>query len=707
MQSRWSDADARRAVAEWGPEHGEPLALRIYSSRLIGAEPDLVLHGGGNTSLKAPYRTLLGDTLECLYVKGSGSSLDRVGPRDFPGLDLGYLRRLEALPSLSDEEMVNQLRTHLFDAAAPNPSVEALLHAFLPHRFVDHSHADAVLALTNQPDGEKLVREALGDRGVVLPYIMPGFPLAKAVAQAARDEANVRAIVLTKHGLFTFGTDARESYERHIELVDACERFANLRSRGRGGISIGATPPAGSAPAVDLVPRAAPVLRGLLAERGLDPQAPPRRMILDWRGSPEVLAFCASAAAVTLSERGPLTPDHVIRTKALALFVEDPAWEDAIRLGKQLERAVTSYRAAYDAYFEEQVRAKGVSRTKLDSAPRVVLLPGAGALCFGKTKRDAAVAADITEHTLRTKALAEAIGRYEALSASDLFDMEYWSLEQAKLGQTAELPLERQVVLITGGAGAIGIGVGDVCAGAGAHVVLADLDEARVKAAAEKLIRNHGAGRALGVAMDVTDEASVRRAFNAACASYGGVDVVVANAGVAVVAPIADLSVSEVRRVADVNYLGVLLTLREAARIFRMQGTGGNIVVNASKNVFAPGKDFGAYSASKAAAHQIGKVAAIELAPLGVRVNLINADAVFAEGEIPSGLWQTVGPDRARSRGLPVEALPDFYRDRSLLRTRVSARHVGNAVVFFASNQTPTTGATLPVDGGIVEAFPR
>ncbi|HYB12146.1 MAG TPA: bifunctional aldolase/short-chain dehydrogenase [Myxococcota bacterium] len=705
MKSLWSDADARRAVLEWGAEHGELLALRIYSSRLIGAESELVLHGGGNTSLKAPYRTLLGETLECLYVKGSGSSLDRVGPRDFPALDLAYLRRLEALPSLADEEMVNQLRTHLFDAAAPNPSIEALLHAFLPHRFVDHSHADAVLAITNQPDGEKLVCEALGDRVVVLPYIMPGFPLAKAVAKAAREEPSRTAIVLIKHGLFTFGADARESYERHIECVDACQRFAEARARGRSAISVGPSP--AGPPAAELVARAAPVLRGLLAERGPDPEAPPRRTILDWRASPEVLAFCASGVAAPLADRGPLTPDHVIRTKALPLFVEDPAWDDASCLGKQLERAVANYRAAYDAYFEEQVRTKGVSRTKLDSAPRVVLLPGAGALCFGRTKQDAAIAADITEHTLRTKALAEAIGRYEALSLSDLFDMEYWSLEQAKLGRATERPLERQVVLITGGAGAIGIGVAEVCAGAGAHVVLADLDEPRVKAAAETVTRTHGTGRAAGVAMDVTDETSVQRAFNAACMIYGGVDVVVANAGVAVVAPIATLSVSEVQRVAEVNYLGVLLTVREAARIFRMQGTGGNIIVNASKNVFAPGKDFGAYSASKAAAHQIGKVAAIELAPLGVRVNLINADAVFAEGETPSGLWQTVGPARARSRGLPVEALPDFYRDRSLLHTRVSARHVGNAVVFFASNQTPTTGATLPVDGGIVEAFPR
>jgi NAD(P)-dependent dehydrogenase (short-subunit alcohol dehydrogenase family) len=285
--------------------------------------------------------------------------------------------------------------------------------------------------------------------------------------------------------------------------------------------------------------------------------------------------------------------------------------------------------------------------------------------------------------------------------------VEVWGPERAKLGSSTERPLERQVVFVTGGAGAIGLGVADVCAAAGAHLVLTDVDGQRAREAAARLEARHGAGSAAGLEVDVTDEASVRAGFDAACVAYGGVDVVVPNAGIALVSPIEELSGDEARRVAEVNYLGVLNTIREAARVFRLQGTGGHVVVNASKNVFAPGKDFGAYSASKAAAHQIGKIAAIELAPLGVRVNQINADAIFDEGEVRSGLWETVGPDRARRRGLDADALPEFYRQRNLLRARVRARHVGNAVVFFASNATPTTGATLPVDGGIPEAFPR
>lgn len=703
MQSRWNDPDARAAVDRWGAIAGEAVALRVYTSRLIGCEPDLVLHGGGNTSVKDSVTTLLGDHVPALFVKGSGSSLDRVEPRDLPAVDLAHLRRLRALPALADEEMVNQLRTHLFDATAPNPSVEALLHAFLPHRFVDHSHADAVLALTNQPDGEARIRDVLGDRVAVLPYIMPGFPLAKAVADAYEKEPRVVGIVLAKHGLFTFADSARESYEQHVALVDACEQ-----ALARGSAAVGRVAPApGAAAPAALAARVAPVLRGLLAEPSGDEDAPFRRVVCDWRAGEETLAFCEAPGAAALAATGPLTPDHVIRTKAAPLFVEAPAWESEDALRAQLVAAVDGYRRAYDAYFEENRRAKGVSRTKLDSAPRVVLLPGAGAFCFGRTAKDAAIAGDITEHTLRTKARAQALGRYEALPASDLFDMEYWSLEQAKLGKAQPRPLEGQVVLVTGGAGAIGAGVAEVCAGAGAQLVLADRDAARVARVAADLERRFGAGAALGVVMDVSDEASVRAGFDAACTRFGGVDVVVPNAGVALVKPVAEITAAEARSVSDVNYVGVLLTIREAARIFRLQGTGGNVVVNASKNVFAPGKDFGAYSASKAAAHQLGKVAAIELAPLGVRVNLVNADAVFGEGALRSGLWEEIGPDRARSRGMKPEDLPEYYRGRNLLKARVTARHVGEAVLFFATNRTPTTGATLPVDGGVVEAFPR
>jgi rhamnulose-1-phosphate aldolase/alcohol dehydrogenase len=703
MKSRWSDGEARELCDRYGARWGEPLALRVYTSRLIGSDPDLVMHGGGNTSVKIGQRNLLGDEVEALCVKGSGWDLDSIEPPGFPALDLAWLRRLRKLEALSDEEMVNQLRTHLFDASAPNPSVETLLHAFLPHTFIDHTHADAILALTNQPDGAGLIREALGGEVVIVPYVMPGFRLAKLAAEMFEGMPGARGMVLLKHGLFTFASDARESYERTIEYVDRAEAFVRKRSRPPAAARAAA---GGVAAAGAHMARVGPILRGLLAARGAFPDQP-RRVVLEHRATDDLLALIAAPECAALAARGPLTPDHVIRTKPKPLFVADPLLHDPEALRAQLAKEIDAYRAAYDACFAEQVRTKGVSRTKLDPDPRVLLIPGVGIVCAGKTRKDAAIAADISEHTLRIKAAAESLGRYEALDDSDLFDMEYWSLEQAKLGKEAEKPLARQVALVTGAAGAIGVGTCAELARAGAHVVLTDIDAEALERARAKVAQIAGSSACIAVGMDVTDEASVEAAFGQACRAFGGVDLVVANAGVAHVSALADTDARQFRRVMDVNLIGYFLTLRAAARVLRAQRTGGNVVVNASKNVFAPGADFGAYSASKAAGHQLGKVAALELAPLGVRVNMINADAVFGEGDVPSGLWREIGPDRARSRGLPPEKLQEFYRERNLLRAEVTGAHVGRAVVFFASNQTPTTGATLPVDGGIAAAFPR
>src|SRR5216683_323216 len=661
MKSRWSDVEAREFSDRYGARWGEAMALRVYTSRLIGKDPDLVMHGGGNTSVKMVKQNLLGDEVEALCVKGSGWDLDSIEPPGFPALDLAWLRRLRKLEALSDEEMVNQLRTHLFDASAPNPSVETLLHAFLPHTFIDHTHADAILAVTNQPDGAELIGQALGGNVVIVPYVMPGFRLAKLAAEMFEGMPGAHGMVLLKHGLFTFASGARESYERTIEYVDRAEAF--LRRRARPGTAAARAATAGAAAAGARMAQVGPLLRGLLATRGTDPDQP-RRVILEHRATDELLALIAAPECASLAARGPLTPDHVIRTKPKPLFVAEPALHDPEALRAQLGKAIDAYRAAYDAYFAEQVRAKGVSRTKLDPDPRVFLIPGVGIVCAGRTRKDAAIAADISEHTLRIKAAAESLGRYEPLDDAEL-------------------------------------------ARAGAHVVLTDVDAEALERARAKIAQIAGAGACAAVRMDVTDEASVDAAFDHACLIFGGVDIVVANAGIAHVSALADTDVRQFRKVMDVNLIGYFLTLRAAARVLRAQGTGGNVIVNASKNVFAPGADFGAYSASKAAGHQLGKVAALELAPLGVRVNMINADAVFGEGDTPSGLWRDIGPERARSRGLPPEKLQEFYRERNLLHAEVTGAHVGRAVVFFASNQTPTTGATLPVDGGVAAAFPR
>ena len=704
MKNRWSDAEARQFCDRYAPRWGEPLALRVYTSRLIGAEADLVMHGGGNTSVKVGRENLLGDRVDALCVKGSGWDLDSIEPEGFPALDLAWLRRLRKLEALSDEEMVNQLRTHLFDASAPNPSVETLLHAFLPHAFIDHTHADAILALTNQPDGAESIRGALGDRVLVVPYVMPGFRLAKLAAEIFEGKPDAEGMVLLKHGLFTFAADARTSYDRTVEYVDRAEGFLRSRLRTRPAA---ASRSSDASAALARMAQIGPVLRGLLAAPSGNPDQPHRRVILEHRATAEILALLDAPQCASLAARGPLTPDHVIRTKAHHLFIAEPALQDADVLRRQLGDAIATFRTQYDAYFAEQVRSKGVTRSKLDPDPRVLLIPGVGIVAAGKTRKDAAIAADIAEHTLRIKAAAEAIGRYEPLDDSDLFDMEYWSLEQAKLGKEVEKPLSRQVALVTGAAGAIGVATCIELAKAGAHVVLTDVDEAGLERARDKVSRISGRSSCAAAKMDVTDELSVAAAFDHACRTFGGVDIVVANAGIAHVSALSDLHATQFRKVLDVNLGGYFLTLRAAARVMRAQGTGGNVVINASKNVFAPGADFGAYSASKAAGHQLGKVAAIELAPLGIRVNMINADAIFAAGDTPSGLWQQIGPDRARSRGIAPEKLQEFYRERNLLHAEVTGAHVGRAVVFFASNQTPTTGATLPVDGGIAAAFPR
>src|SRR5262245_38280853 len=703
MENRWNDSEARQFVDRLGEKWGEQLALRVYTSRLIGRDPDLVMHGGGNTSLKGKVRTLVGDEVEALFIKGSGWDLDAIEPPGLPAVDLAHLRRLRELPSLSDEEMVNQLRTHLCDAGAPNPSVETLLHAFLPHRFIDHTHADIALVVTNQPIDESaaLVAEAFGPRWAIVPYIMPGFALAKLAAEVFERDAGVEGLVLLNHGLFTFADDARTAYDRMIAGVDRAERFVARRLRDRGRVTVAG----GIESARERAARLGPVLRGVLAE-SVGADVGWRRMVLEHRASDETLALLAHPDAAALATRGPLTPDHVIRTKGPALFLTGLPLEDDAALRTELSAAVTDYRARYDRYVDANQHRARTKLVRLDSYPRVLLVPDVGIVTCGRTKADARIAADIAEHTLRAKAMANEIGTYTALSDADLFDMEYWSLEQAKLGKGKDPVLTGQVALVTGACGAIGFGICRQLVAAGAHVVLADLDAARL-AAAEKELDPKGRGLAASVVMNVTDEASVVQGFAEACRLYGGLDVLVLNAGIAHVSAIEATDPAAFRRVVDVNLVGYFLVLREAARLFRRQATGGNVIVNSSKNVFGPGADFGAYSASKAGAHQLGKVAALELAAAGVRVNMINADAVFGDARRPSGLWQEVGPARARSRGLDPSELQDYYRQRNLLRATVTGDHVGNAVVFFASNLTPTTGATLPVDGGVADAFPR
>jgi rhamnulose-1-phosphate aldolase/alcohol dehydrogenase len=702
MQDRWSDTEARAAVERWGARHGEELALRIYTSRLLGAEPALVLHGGGNTSLKGEYETVLGEKVPALFVKASGYDLASIVPEGLPATDLERLRRLRALGTLSDEAMVNELRLALFDASAATPSIETLMHAWLPARVVDHTHADAILALSNRPDGEARLREALGDDVILLPYVKPGFDLARAAADAVEANPRATAMVLMKHGVFTWGETARESYQRMIAVVDAAERWTERRQtrplRRR-------TPHADPGQARARAARLAPLLRGALAVPSGDPDRPWRRCIVRPLLEPEVLAFVDSEGARELALTPPLTPDHLIRTKPLPLWLDAPQG-DLDALHARLREALARYARSYEEYVERHRALLPPGIRPADPMPRIVLVPGVGGFVAGPDARAADIVRDITLHTVDVKARIAGTGSpYEGLPERDLFEMEYYGLEQAKLGR-ARPRLGSEVALVTGAAGAIGAGVVRGLLREGCHVVATDLPGERLDALAAELAPEAGP-RLAAVPLDVTSPESVATAFAAAALAFGGVDLVVVNAGAAHVASLAELSLDDFRRLERVNVEGTLLVLREAARHFAAQGTGGDVVVVSTKNVFAPGAGFGAYSATKAAAHQLARIASLELAPLGVRVNLVAPDAVFGDAARPSGLWQTVGPERMRARGLDPAGLEEYYRQRNLLKARITPEHVANAVVFFATRQTPTTGATLPVDGGLPDATPR
>lgn len=701
LKNRWSERQAAEFRSKYAARWGEDLALRTYSARLLGAEKSLVLHGGGNTSVKSACTNVLGEKVPAVFVKASGQDLFVIEPQGHPGLDLDRLRRLRALSELPDEAMVRELRACLFDFRSPTPSIETLVHVFVTEKFIDHTHSDAILALTNQTEGEKIVREALGEEVLILDYVEPGFKLARAAAETFEAHPGKQGMVWMRHGLVTWGSTARESYQRMIGLVTKAERYGS-RKRARPARVKPSTP---LKAARERWIRAAPVLRGLLAETTNNADRPYLRVILTPLINRDVLNFVDSEWGKKLALTVPLTSDHLIRTKSLPLWIETPLHKDPVRMRRKLERAVTTYRERYERYLDRHTTQMESGLTRFDSAPRVILMPGTGAACVGKDIYAANICRDITAQTLDVKARIGAMGRYQGLRENELFAMEYRGMQHAKLDEN-ELPLSCHVAVVTGAAGAIGSGISRVLLEQGCHVAVTDLDGKNLESLAGQM-RGRFGDRVLGVPLDVTDRRSVARGFAAVVSAWGGVDLVVVNAGAAVVSSLGEMDLEAFRRLQRVNVEGTLLMVSEAARHFEVQGTGGDVVLISSKNVFAPGAKFGAYSATKAAAHQLARIASLEMARMDVRVNMVSPDAVFAEGARESGLWAEVGPDRMRARGLDEKGLEEYYRNRNLLKATITADHVANAVLFFATRQTPTTGATIPVDGGLPEATPR
>ncbi len=684
VRDLWKDADAPKK---------EGIGSLVYGSRLLGSDEDLVLWGGGNTSLKTEEKDHAGRPLRVLRVKGSGGDLKDLGLDGYPCVKPDELLPIRDRKAMTDEEMVAYVGRCLLDPKARRPSIETLLHAFLPDRAIFHSHADAILCLTNNADAPRHVAAALGDDFVLVPYRRPGFALSKLVGEARAKAPKAIGAVLVNHGLFTWGDTVKDAYRRHIKAVRTAEKYVAARARKQPFGAVKAGP--AEAERIAAATALAPALRGLLAT--------PSRMILRYDDSPEALAFAGGANARALSRIGPATPDHLLHTKRLPCLVEASNPLDTEKTVRETERALASWSRSYDRWVR---RWNDEGHPVDDLKPRVLLVRGLGMWTAGRDPRQARVKGDIYSHTMGIIGNTAGLGGFRSLSPREQFRAEYWELELYKRTLLPpEKELARRVAVITGAARGIGLGIADRFLAEGACVVLHDLDGERLELAADDLSRRHGPGRTLAVPGDVTSEKDMAALFASACLAFGGVDIVVGNAGIAPGGAVENLERDDWEKALAVNATGCFLVAREGMRILRQQGTGGAFVFVGSKNVPAPGKEFGAYSAAKAAQTQLARVLSLEAAPLGVRVNVLQPDAVF-EG---SALWSPeLRAKRAKAQGIRADQVEDFYRRRSLLGLQVRPRDVAEAALFLASDRSSrTTGTVFPVDAGLKEAFPR
>jgi rhamnose utilization protein RhaD (predicted bifunctional aldolase and dehydrogenase)/NAD(P)-dependent dehydrogenase (short-subunit alcohol dehydrogenase family) len=655
MKSLWNEQEA----AERG---ASPLALRVYSSRLLGREPALVLHGGGNTSVKVREPNLFGESEHLLYVKGSGWDLATIEAKGFAPVRMDTLLKLAALEQLSDTDMVRVQKAAMTDPNAPTPSVEAILHALIPFDFVDHTHSDAVVAITNTPAGEETIKRVLGERVLYIPYVMPGFALARLVYELTRDTnwSKYDGMVLQHHGIFSFANDGRESYERMIRLVTAAEDF--LSEKG----ALKAEPAAAPAkPETQTLQKLATLRKEVSLAAGvallglLDDSAP-------------AFAYANTPRIAEISGRGPLTPDHVIHTKRTPML-----------LGDDVAQSLASYASAYLEYFQRNASAGLLA---LDPAPKWVVWPEHGVVSFGASAKRAGVVADIVRHTMRAQGWAETLGGWQALPERDIFDVEYWELEQAKIKKSGtRLALEGKIALVTGAASGIGKACVDALRAQGAAVVGIDLNPA--------VESNWKGADVLGLAADLTERAAVDAAVAACVRRFGGLDIVVANAGIFPASANIDALDDETwHKTLDINLTSQMYLFRAAAPYLRL-GLDPAIVVVASKNVAAPGPGAAAYSASKAATTQLARVAALELGARGVRVNLVHPHAVM-----DTALWT---PEILHSRAQHYGMSVDEYKRNNLLKVEVKSKDVAELVAAMAGPLfAKTTGAQVPIDGG-------
>ncbi len=651
--NRWNDDEAAKLA--------DDLALRVYTSRLLGQDKTLVLHGGGNTSVKIEETSITGEREEILYVKGSGWDLETIEAPGFSPVRLHHLIKLANLEQLSDIDMVNELRTHMTRASAPTPSVEAILHATIPHKFVDHTHANDVVSITNTQDGEARIREIYGDDVVVIPYVMPGFDLARLCAERFREEATDKTIgmILLNHGVFSFGETARISYDRMIDLVSRAKEYLHQHNAWQVSNHLEAV----KVPKIDI-----DALSELRRQASITAGAP---MLLSSHTENTFIAFAQRDDLATISQSGPATPDHVIRTKRVP----------------QLGRDIKQYSAAYTAYFNEQAALASEPKSILDTCPRVIIDPALGLCTLGKSGKESDIIADIYRHTIDIILRAEKLGGYQALPANDIFDVEYWSLEQAKLQKSGSAPaFAGEVVLITGAASGIGKACVEKFIKKGAAVIGLDINEA--------ITEIHSSANYIGITCDITSAEVLTAAIEKGVSRFGGIDMLVLNAGIFPASNrIEALSDDLWSTVMSINLDANLRIMRQCHPLLKRAYKGGRVVVIGSKNIAAPGPGAAAYSASKAALGQLARVAALEWSADNIRINSIHPDAVF-----DTAIWSSeVLKSRASHYNMSIED----YKKKNLLKVEINSDDVAAlAAEMCGALFSKTTGANIPLDGG-------
>jgi len=667
-----NDLYKNKEAKKWRENHGslecdQDLGERVYTSRLIGSNPDLVMHGGGNTSVKVNRKNIFGEIERVLHVKGSGWDLDTLQAPGLPGVRLDPVCKLRNLSKLSDEEMVNIQRNNLLDSASPNPSVETLLHAFLPHKFVDHTHATPFLILANLPNAREVCREIFGERLAIVPYIMPGFALAKKAAEIYEKNPAVEGLLLLNHGHFAFGETAKKSYQKIVEHTNQVAKYFKLKNP----TSIGER---NNTKNIHFLP----ILRGMIANVNETIEDP--MPVFDLRNNKNILNFFNRKDLNILEKRGMASPDHVLRTKGKPIFLSK---NELNRNG--ISKKVIGFKNGYVKYFDRQVKKALEPKTILKADPKHAWIENLGVLGIGANAKSAAAAADLAEQNIRVRAVGEDSGGFYPLKEKDMFDCEYWSLEQAKLGKGSPPIFQGHIVVVTGGAGTIGLATAKEFSKLGANILLVDKDLDALETAVKQLTTFDKI-----ISCDITKKGSAEKVMNSAILNFGGIDILISNAGNATSGMMLELDDKKLRKAFELNFFAHKSFAVEAAKIMKLQNRGGQILFNISKQAINPGSNMGAYGLPKATTMFLMRQLALELGSNKIRVNGINAD------RIRSGLLtDNFIRERSKNRGISEQV----YMEGNLLKQEVEAKHVAEGFRALAQMKR-TTGHILTVDGG-------